>query len=64
MTAAARAHLDLININETGAGCVYTQGNDCVLLPSAQEKYKQMFAELKNAKESINVLYFIIAIRN
>ncbi len=64
LTDAARAHLDLVNINETGAGSPYTQGNDCLLLPSAQEKYARMFAEIESAEESVNVLYFIIKTRD
>ncbi len=60
MNDAARENLDLININVNGAGSVYTQENSCELLLSAREKYDRMFAEIDAAKESVNVLYFII----
>ncbi len=56
----ARQNLDLININTNGAGSVYTQDNFCELLPSAREKYDRMFAEIDAARQSVNVLYFII----
>lgn len=60
LSECARRNLDLININANGAGSTYTQDNLCELLPSAREKYDRMFAEIENARESINVLYFII----
>ncbi len=51
---------DLVALNARGGESVYTCDNDVTLLTSAHDKYSIMFSEIENAKESINVLYFII----
>ncbi|MBR2471488.1 MAG: PLDc N-terminal domain-containing protein, partial [Clostridia bacterium] len=51
---------DMIEFNAKNGGCVYSADNDVELFTSAKEKYERMFSEIENARESINVLYFII----
>ena len=51
---------DMIEFNAKNAGGVYSADNDVELFTSAKEKYARVFFEIENAKESINVLYFII----
>ena len=50
----------MIKFNAKNGGGVYSADNDVTLFTSAKEKYERMFSEIENAKESINVLYFII----
>lgn len=42
------------------SSCVYCRGNDVKIFTDAQKKYDDLFSDIKNAKESINILYFII----
>ncbi len=51
---------DMIEFNAKNGGGVYSSDNNAELFTSAKEKYARMFAEIENARESINVLYFII----
>ena len=51
---------DMIKFNAKNGGCVYSSDNNVELFTSAKDKYERMFAEIENARESINVLYFII----
>lgn len=63
-SAAPACSRDLILMNLKGAGALYTAGNAVELLNNAQQKYKRMFADIENARESIHVLYFIIKTRD
>ena len=51
---------DIIELNAKNAESVYSQDNSVQLLINAKAKYEMMFREIEEAKESINVLYFII----
>ncbi len=57
MTAACG---DLITLNAKNAASVYTSDNKVTLLTTAKDKYACLFEDIKNAEESINILYFII----
>lgn len=58
-TPEAEQYEDLVALCAS-FGAPYVPGNRVELLPSAQEKYARMFAEMEQARESICVLYFII----
>lgn len=62
-TPEAREYTDLVSLCES-FGAQYVPGNHIELLPSAQEKYARMFAEIEQARESVCVLYFIIKTDN
>ncbi|MEG1718805.1 MAG: cardiolipin synthase [Clostridia bacterium] len=51
---------DIILMNSSNAESIYTQDNTVKILVNANEKYAALFKDIENAKESINVLYFII----
>ena len=51
---------DMVRINSRNAQCFFTEDNDVQLLINGQEKFSRMFEEIRGAKESINVMYFII----
>ena len=51
---------DMVLINIKNSKCFYTEDNDVQLLVNGQAKFARMFEEIRNAKESINVMYFII----
>jgi cardiolipin synthase len=55
---------DLIIFNLKNAKSVYTQDNKPELLVDGPAKFARMNDEIKNAKESINVLYYIIKSRD
>ncbi len=42
------------------SGCVYCEHNDVKIFTDAEEKYEALLADIENAAESINMLYFII----
>ncbi len=39
---------------------IYTENNDVKIFTDANEKYKQLMEDIENARESIDILYFII----
>lgn len=51
---------DIVELNARNAESIYTQDNNVTLFTDANDQYAKMFQELENAKETINVLYFII----
>ncbi|MEG0430509.1 MAG: cardiolipin synthase [Anaerovoracaceae bacterium] len=51
---------DMVTINGTNAKSFFTEDNSIELLINGQAKFPRMFEEIKNAKTSINVMYFII----
>jgi len=55
---------DMIQINSKNADCIFTQNNNVQLLINGQEKFPRMFEDIRNAKSSINVMYFIIKSRD
>lgn len=42
------------------SGCVYSADNTVEIFTDAEKKYEALLADIENAKESINILYFII----
>lgn len=40
--------------------CLYTDNNEAEIFTSAEEKYERLIDDIRNAKESINMLYFIV----
>ena len=52
-------YLDMILMNIKTGDSLYTDDNSLTLLKSAQEKYDEMFKDIKNAKKTINVMYYI-----
>ncbi len=50
---------DMILMNSVASRCFFTEDNTAKLLVDGQEKFPLMFKEISEAKESINVLYFI-----
>lgn len=42
------------------SGCVYSQNNKVDIFTDAEKKYEFLLSDIENAKESINILYFII----
>ncbi len=42
------------------SGFVYCENNDVKVFTDAEKKYENLFADIENAKESVNIIYFII----
>ena len=42
------------------SGCVYCENNDVEIFTDAEKKYESLFSDIKNAKETIDIVYFII----
>lgn len=42
------------------SGCVYCMNNNVTVFTSAEEKYKSLLRDINSAKESVNLIYFII----
>lgn len=51
---------ETIVMNSNNSNCIFSQDNSLDLLVNGQEKFPKLMAEIKEAKETINVLYFII----
>lgn len=51
---------DMILINTKNGKSLFSEDNNVELLVNGQQKFPRMFEEIKNAKETINVMYFII----
>lgn len=49
----------MILLNANNAKSYYTQDNNAELLVDADENFKRLFEDIRNAKESIEMLYFI-----
>ncbi len=52
-------YLDMITMHTKTANSLYSDDNALTLLPSAQEKYSLMFADIRAAKKSVHVMYYI-----
>lgn len=50
---------DMLYINAINAKSFFTDDNQVELLVNGQEKFPKMFEEMRKAKSSINVMYFI-----
>lgn len=57
---AISRYKDMIRFNLANAKSVYTQNNIAELLVDGKAKFSRMMEDIKNAKESINVSFYII----
>ncbi|MEG2460245.1 MAG: cardiolipin synthase [Clostridia bacterium] len=53
-------YIHLIELNTSSSHSCYIEGNDVKLFTSGKDKFDCLFKDIENAKETINVLYFII----
>lgn len=51
---------DVVRYLHSANSCPYTTGNDVEIITSAALKYASLLEDIKNAKETINMVYFII----
>ena len=51
---------DLVLMNTVGARSLISLDNDVKLFSKATDKYDSLFQDIKNAKETINISYYII----
>lgn len=52
-------YTDMITMHTKTAGSLYSDDNELTLLPSAQEKYEHLFSDIRAAKSSVHVMYYI-----
>jgi cardiolipin synthase len=50
----------MIVMHLSHSASLFTRDNRVELLVSAREKYRRLFEDIANAKESIHLIYFII----
>ena len=50
---------DLIILNTKSSMGYYTENNDAEIFTSAKDKFDMLFKDIENAKESIDIIYFI-----
>lgn len=53
-------YIDIIKLNINANKSIYSQDNDISIFTDGADKYKSLIEDLKNAKDTINILYFII----
>lgn len=53
-------YLDILKMNINSCNSIYTQDNDIQMFKDGKSKYDSLFNDIKNAKETINILYYII----
>lgn len=51
---------DLIRLNQIYGRAYYTQDNNVEIITDGKEKMDQLLWDIENAKESINIMYFIL----
>jgi cardiolipin synthase len=51
---------DLINMNTAAGNSIYTQDNDITIFTRGRDKFSSLFKDIEEAKDSINILYYII----
>lgn len=56
----AKKWQDLIKMNQVYSAAYFTQDNDIQYFSDGEEKMRSLFTDIKNAKESINIEYFIL----
>lgn len=56
---ASDKFLDLRKMNFNNCGAVYTKGNDVKLYINGEDKFKDLFEDIKNAKNFIHIEYYI-----
>lgn len=57
--AETEKYRDMILLNANNEKCYYTQNNNVELLIDADEKFPRLLEDIKNAEETIEILYFI-----
>lgn len=55
---------DIISLNTNSASATFTSDNEVVLLNNGQETFPRLIEDLSNARETINILYFIFKTRD
>ena len=60
MNPEAEEWKDLIHLNGLYGGSFYTQNNSVSILTGGKHKFRSLMRDIKNAKSSINIMYFII----
>lgn len=50
---------DMILLNEKNSSSIFTLANDCKLYTDAHDKFDDLFEDIKQAKKSIHIAYFI-----
>lgn len=55
-----RNYKDIIEMNINSSRSIYSQDNEVDIFTNGEDKYKALLEDIKNAKETINILYFII----
>lgn len=58
--AKLQNYTDLITLNTQNTISCYTENNSVKIFKSGKEKFEMLFSELRNAKVSINIVYFIL----
>lgn len=51
---------DIIKMNINSSRSIYSQDNEVNIFTNGKDKYEALLNDIKNAKETINILYFII----
>lgn len=51
---------DIIEMNINSSRSIYSQDNEVSIFTNGKDKYEALLKDIKNAKETINILYFII----
>ena len=57
---AVEPYRDMVVMNARHGGAMYTQDNEVELFTNGPDKFRRMFAEMEEATESIDIIYFII----
>ena len=52
--------LDIIKMNLNSCNSIYTEDNNIKMFIHGKDKYEALLEDIRNAKETINVLYYII----
>ncbi len=56
---ASLPYLDMITMHIRTSESLYSDDNKLTLLPSAQDKYAALFRDIRAAKKTVNVMYYI-----
>lgn len=51
---------DMIHMHQTYSNSFYTQDNSVAIFTDGREKFNSLFEDLRNAKSSINIMYYIV----
>ena len=53
-------YLNIIKMNINSCNSIYTEDNNITLFTHGKDKYKTLLEDIRNATETINILYYII----